>query len=100
MTYLSDSYEDPIAAFGDALRDAGFRLRGHPIMDGHYHRCVVEGDKGRKQSGRYRGYLDGNPAGFIQNFKDESRTTKWVFKADKPAQSAEERETARRLIDA
>ena len=40
-----------------------------PEMDGKWHRVEVEGDRGRKMSGRYRGYLDGRPAGFIENYR-------------------------------
>jgi len=57
------------AEFADALRQSGMRLKGEPVMDGKWHRVPVEGDRGHKMSGRYRGYLDGKPAGFIENFK-------------------------------
>ena len=40
------------AEFGDALRNAGLRPPGEPIMDGQLHRVPVDGDKGRAQSGR------------------------------------------------
>jgi putative DNA primase/helicase len=38
-------------------------------MDGTWQRAAVEGDRGRNKSARSRGYLDGRPAGFIQDFK-------------------------------
>ncbi len=47
-------------------------------MDGKWHRAPVEGDKGRSKSGRYKGYLEGIlPAGFIEHFKDPTRTGPW-----------------------
>ncbi len=98
---------DPVAvisAFGDALRDAGFRLPGAPVMDGQWHRGLVEGDKGRKTSGRYRGYLDGWPAGFIENFKNAAATGPWKYGGDAPRLSTAERsalakEGARKAVE-
>ncbi len=98
-----------ILEFADALAAAGFRLQAPPIMDGRWHRAAVEGDRGRKASGRYRGYLDGRPAGFIENFKDPSRSGRWrsgaslaeVSQAERDRiaarQAAREREFAARL---
>jgi phage/plasmid primase-like uncharacterized protein len=100
MNHFSDISGDPISAFADALCDAGFRLSGPPTMDGRYHRCAVDGDKGRERSGCYRGFLDGMPAGSMRNFRDESRSGKWCFKSDGPAHTAEEREAARQAMDA
>jgi phage/plasmid primase-like uncharacterized protein len=57
------------AAFADALQGAGLRLKGPPTMDGKMHRAQVDGDRGKKMSGSYVGYLDGRPAGYIHNFK-------------------------------
>ncbi len=76
------------AEFADALAAAGLQLKALPIMDGQWHRAAVEGDKRHKRSGRYRGYLTGiRPAGFIQNFKDETRTRRWKSGATAPAMS-------------
>lgn len=61
--------QDPRAEFADALKGAGLRLDGLPLMDGKLHRVPVEGDEKGKSSGAYKGHLDGHPAGFIQNFK-------------------------------
>ncbi len=95
------SEADVAAAFGDALRDAGFRLPGAPVMDGAWHRAAVEGDKGAKKSGRYRGYLNGvRPAGFIENFKDPARTGTWKFGADAPRLSEADRVAAERAMAA
>lgn len=38
-------------------------------MDGKLHRVSVIGDKGREKSGAYVGFLNGHPAGFVQNYK-------------------------------
>tara|TARA_E500000305_G_scaffold21288_2_gene16206 strand:- start:5058 stop:6095 length:1038 start_codon:yes stop_codon:yes gene_type:complete len=69
---------DAIAAFGAALKEHGFNLEGQPIMDGEWQRARVEGDKGSKRSGSYRGFLDGGkPRGIINNFKGGDPVT-WV----------------------
>ena len=73
---------DPREAFGDALRQAGLQVQGTPEMDGQMHRVQVEGDRGKEKSGAYAGYLDGHPAGFIQNFKTGEKST---WKATGPA---------------
>ena len=76
------------AEFAIALAAAGLQLKALPIMDGQWHRAAVDGDRAKKQSGRYRGYLTGiRPAGFIQNFKDGSRSGRWKFRAMAPAMS-------------
>ena len=62
---------DPREEFRDALSDVGFELDGQlPEMDGKPHRCRVEGDKNSEKSGTYTGYLDGHPAGFMQNHRN------------------------------
>lgn len=60
---------DPRAEFADALRTAGLRLDGAPVMDGQLRRVPVEGDRAGERSGAYVGHLDGHPAGFVENFK-------------------------------
>ncbi|MEO9901070.1 toprim domain-containing protein [Nisaea sp.] len=74
---------DAIAAFGAALKEHGFNLEGQPIMDGEWQRARVEGDKGSKRSGSYRGFLDGGkPRGIINNFKGGDPVT-WVGEAER-----------------
>ncbi|MCV3371732.1 zincin-like metallopeptidase domain-containing protein [Campylobacter lari] len=51
------------------LEKAGLDIQGQPIMDGKIHRVSVVGDKGREKSGAYVGFLNGHPAGFVQNYK-------------------------------
>jgi putative DNA primase/helicase len=60
---------DPRQAFAVALAEAGLVMSGLPDMDGHLHRVKVQGDEHGQKSGAYVGFLDGHPAGFIQNFK-------------------------------
>jgi putative DNA primase/helicase len=60
---------DPQSEFLEALKAAGLEIDGMPQMDGTLHRVKVEGDKLGVKSGAYKGFLDGHPAGFIQNFK-------------------------------
>lgn len=66
--------QDPRAEFAEALKDAGLKIDGMPQMDGKLHRVPVEGDEKGRTSGAYKGYLDGHPAGFIQNFKSGLKT--------------------------
>ncbi|GAN80393.1 zincin-like metallopeptidase domain-containing protein [Acidocella aminolytica] len=74
---------DPQTAFADALRAAGLKLPGAPVMDGTIHRVAVDGDHGAQRSGAYVGYLDGRPAGVIQNFKTGAKIN-WKSDLDAP----------------
>ena len=78
---------DPVQGFTEALAAAGLKLPGAPIMDGTLQRVAVEGDKGHQRSGAYIGYLDGRPAGVIQNFKAGTKTT-WKADLDAPIDKA------------
>jgi phage/plasmid primase-like uncharacterized protein len=53
-------------------------------MDGVLHRVRVEGDHRGERSGAYVGYLDGHPAGLIQNDKTGLKTN---WKSANPVQS-------------
>ena len=66
---MSSSSSEPQEQFAEALRAAGLLVQGPPVMDGQLHRVPVEGDHGKDRSGAYKGYLDGRPAGFVQNFR-------------------------------
>ena len=46
-------------------------------MDGRFHRVPVIGDDSNDESGSYRGFLTGRPAGTVTNFK-AGGTHKWV----------------------
>lgn len=74
---------DPQTAFAEALRTAGLKLQGAPVMDGTIHRVAVDGDRGAQRSGAYVGYLDGRPAGVIQNFKTGAKIN-WKSDLDAP----------------
>ena len=64
--------------FKAALNAAGLEI-DTPIMDGILRRVRVDGDRGAQKSGAYVGYLDGTPAGFIQNFKS-GFSSNWKYK--------------------
>lgn len=55
--------------FKKALEAAGLLIEGEPVMDGKLHRVSVQNDRGQQKSGAYVGFLNGHPAGHIQNFK-------------------------------
>lgn len=60
----------PQAEFAQALKAVGLDLGGQqPIMDGKIHRASLLDGAAEKLDGAYVGYLDGIPAGFIQNHK-------------------------------
>lgn len=75
--------DPPEVEFAKALKDAGLELPGAPIMDGAKHRVPALGDKAGQKSGEYVGYTDGHPAGFIRNFRDESKTGSWKYTGNK-----------------
>ncbi len=65
----------PQVEFALALKGAGLDLGSQePVMDGKIHRTpLLDGAEG-KLDGAYVGYLDGIPAGFIQNHKTGEKT--------------------------
>ena len=68
--------------FADALRSAGLKLPGLPVMDGQRHYAPVEGNRGRQQSGAYMGFYDGGvPNGIVWNYKAGTRAT-WKATGD------------------
>jgi phage/plasmid primase-like uncharacterized protein len=56
-------------AFAAELDRLGLRLPGPPIMDGEKHTVQVEGAKGKRKSGWYRGFADGNRHSVAGNSK-------------------------------
>jgi phage/plasmid primase-like uncharacterized protein len=94
---------NPAEQFAAAIRASGLQLEGPPLMDGQLHRIPAEGDKGRERSGAYTGYLDGHPAGFIQNHRTGVKQT-WKAIGQAAALGAEDRallaaETAQKRHD-
>ncbi len=92
---------DPVREFAAALSEAGLRLEGLPLMDGKLHRVPVEGDRATARSGAYKGFLDGHPAGMIQNWKTGFKGN---WKSNDAALSPEQRvnlvaEAAQKRID-
>lgn len=70
---------DPISEFKQALDEAGLAIKGSPNMDGKLHRVPVIEGKAGSRDGAYVGYLDGHPAGHIENFKTGLKTN-WKSK--------------------
>ena len=70
----------PREEFSEAMRTVGCILTGgHPIMDGRKHRIATVGDKAGKRAGFYVGFLDGHPAGYVQNNRT-GEVMKWKAK--------------------
>ena len=70
----------PREEFSEALKSVGCILTGdHPIMDGRKHRIATLGDKAGKRAGFYVGFLDGHPAGYVQNNRT-GEVVKWKAK--------------------
>jgi putative DNA primase/helicase len=87
---VAEPKESPEASFAAALRAAGLRLDGAPIMDGKLHRVPVEGERGSERSGAYAGHLDGRiPGGYIENFKAGEQIS-WKFEGKMDAVSPAE----------
>lgn len=83
----------PQAEFAQALKAAGLDLDGQqPIMDGKIHRTPLLDGTASKLDGAYVGYLDGIPAGFVQNHKTGEKTN---WKATGHALSDEQKATLR-----
>ena len=66
---------DPRDEFAAAIRRAGLVLNGEPIMDGKLHRVPVVDGKLTARDGAYVGFTDGQPSGFIQNFRAGTKET-------------------------
>jgi phage/plasmid primase-like uncharacterized protein len=85
--------DDPREQFADELRRAGFRLSGgHPVMDGTIHRIQVDGDEPGERNGSYRGFLDGVPNGWHQNFKTTEKPRVWKADASRRLSTADRAE--------
>lgn len=69
MSYEIDT-SDVLSQFRKSLEDNGFIVNKPIIADGKFHRLPCVGDSWGKTSGAYKLYLDGFPAGYIQNHKN------------------------------
>jgi putative DNA primase/helicase len=70
----------PREEFSEAMRTVGCILTSeHPIMDGRKHRIATVGDKAGNRAGFYVGFLDGHPAGYVQNNRT-GEVVKWKAK--------------------
>lgn len=74
---MAANFIDAQREFEAELKAHGFILDEAPVMDGQWHRAQVDGDKSGKQSGTYKGYLDGRPAGVFQNYRDGKGQVTW-----------------------
>lgn len=83
---------DPQTEFAQALQEAGLQVKGLPIMDGKLHRVPVEGDKQGQKNGGYVGFMDGHPAGYINNYKTGLETT---WKSEQPVNRLSESDRIR-----
>jgi phage/plasmid primase-like uncharacterized protein len=99
-----ESQQSPEAEFAETVQSAGLVLSAMPIMDGELHRVPAEGDNSTQKSGAYVGFLDGHPAGYINNYKTgyegrwKSRQRQTVINATEKASleaEAVERKAAR-----
>jgi hypothetical protein len=71
-----------IADFKDfAQTSAGIELPDNLKADGKLHRFKINGEKSGKLSGAYILHLDGKPAGYIQDFRTDTKLN-WTFKGD------------------
>ncbi|MDR2745120.1 MAG: DUF5710 domain-containing protein, partial [Desulfovibrio sp.] len=69
----------PQEEFARVLQDAGFDLKGQmPLMDGQIHRVPLLDSRSGKLNGSYKGFLDGIPAGYIENWKTGEKS-KWKY---------------------
>ncbi len=75
------SAADTIAAFRDAMRNAGLETDAAIIADGRLHRIHIEGDKRESKNGWYCFHDDGLPAGAFGSWKGSSQT--WCAKPDR-----------------
>ncbi len=86
---IKESKLSPVDEFAIALKDNGLLIKGEPIMDGKWHRVAVEGDEKKKNSGSYRGFLDGKANGQIINFKLGDKAVRWSYSGENKLNAAE-----------
>ena len=79
ISSVSGKNVSPVEEFGAFCKKHGLIINGDPIMDGKSHRVSLQGERDKnKKSGKYCGYLDGKPAGWVMNFRDGGgKAVKW-----------------------
>lgn len=73
--------DEALLQFKTALNNQGL-IVDMPIMNGKIQRCQTQDDKKGEKSGAYVGFLDGYPAGYIENFKTGCKEN-WKFQLSK-----------------
>jgi phage/plasmid primase-like uncharacterized protein len=68
---------DPVDEFQSLLANNGFQADNKPILDGKIHRVSLVGSEPGSKDGAYLGNLDGQPMGWIQNYKTGEKTV-WI----------------------
>ncbi|MDR2819480.1 MAG: DUF5710 domain-containing protein, partial [Desulfovibrio sp.] len=69
----------PQEEFARSLKEVGLDLRGElPLMDGQIHRVPLLDGSPHKKDGAYKGFLDGVPAGYVENFQTGEKS-KWKY---------------------
>ena len=86
---IKESKLSPVDEFSKTLKDNGLLIKGEPVMDGKWHRVAVEGDEKKKNSGSYRGFLDGKANGQIINFKLGDKAVRWSYSVENKLNAAE-----------
>ncbi len=69
---------DVIEQFKDFSQSEGIELPADLSPDGQLHRFKINGEKSGKLSGAYVLHLDGRPAGYIQDFRTDTKIT-WTY---------------------
>ncbi len=92
------SAADTIAAFRDAMTDAGLETDAAIIADGRLHRIHIEGDKPGSKNGWYCLHDGDLPAGAFGSWKTASQ--KWCAKPDRILTSDEREANQKRYAKA
>lgn len=94
------NHHDVINAFRDfAQNSAGMALPNDLKADGQLHRFKIKGEKQGKLSGAYTLHLDGKPAGYVQDFRTDTKLT-WTYKGDYSGEPISQAEVKQRKAQA
>ncbi len=75
---MNTNNHNAINNFKDFAIDAGIELPSDLIADGQLHRFKINGEKSGKLSGAYVLHLDDKPAGYVQDFRTDTKLT-WSY---------------------